>query len=261
MAMPDMTEAAFSSVCYGVPRWNPAWAVPEVPVLESDLHDRAINYLQAVLDFWAGHTPGSHRVFRNLGLRWVQEEPRAGFDPDLCLIKGAPKVEEGVLTSYALWQPDRPTPRLAIEVVSSNHPYKDYIDTPERAAASQIPELWVYDPLMKGPKVHGGPFVLQVFRTTDAGYTRVHAGTGSAYSPELDAFLHPTDSRLPSQAKLRISADREGNQPFVTAEEYQEHEKLKERQARLAERQGRLAAEERVRELEAQLRWSRGETE
>ena len=264
MVMP-VTSEAFASVRYGVPRWNPAWAVPEVPVPESDLHDDAINYLQAVLKFWAGRSPGNHRVFRNLGLRWVQEEPRAGFDPDLCLIQNAPKEEDGVLSSYALWRPDRPTPRLAIEVVSPSHPYKDYIDTPERAAASGVPELWVYDPLMKGPNVHGGPFLLQVFRTTEAGYTRVHAGPGPAYSPELDAFLHPTETRVASQAKLCISADREGRQPFLTGEEHREQERLTERQgrlaaeeARLAAQQARQAAEERVRELEEQLKWRGG---
>jgi Uma2 family endonuclease len=43
-------------------------------------------------------------------------------------------------------------PILAIEVVSPGHPYKDYVDTPERCAACGIGELWVYDPMLAGPR-------------------------------------------------------------------------------------------------------------
>ncbi len=41
------------SVGYAVPRWSPTWAVPEVRVPESEVHDQAIEYLRGVLLAWA----------------------------------------------------------------------------------------------------------------------------------------------------------------------------------------------------------------
>lgn len=247
-----MTEMDFVSVRYGVPRWNPAWAVPEVPVPDNPLHDQAIEYLRKLLEFWAKGVAGEHRVFRNLGIRWIEHEPRSGFDPDLCLLPNAPREEDEKLTTLQLWR--HPTPRLAIEVVSPNHPYKDYVDAPERAAAAGIPELWVYDPEMKGLEVHGGPHLLQVFRTTDAGYTRLHGGPGPGYSPELEAYLHPTETEVASRARLRISHDPEGNNRWLTEEEYQKQQRLAAEVRERAAKQAQLAAEERVQAAEARVR-------
>jgi Uma2 family endonuclease len=222
-------------VRYAEPVWNPAWAVPEVPVPESDTHDLAIEYLRSLLLAWAERTARDVKVARNLGIRWVKEEPRCGFDPDLCVIE-PPPPRDRTLSSLRLWEPAHTAPKLAIEIVSSGHPYKDYIDTPERASACGITELWVYDPMLVGPKARGGPHLLQVWsRDTRGEFSRSHAGNGPAHSPFLNAWLLPAASKLPSDAKLKLSDDRNGNAVWPTELQLVEQKTARERELLLAE--------------------------
>jgi Uma2 family endonuclease len=222
-------------------------------VPESDTHDVAIEYLRALLLAWAARSGRSLKIARNLGIRWVQREPRAGFDPDLCVIEPAPPVDVP-LTSLRLWEPGHTPPLLAIEIVSPGHPYKDYVDTPDRCAASGVGELWVYDPMLKGPKAHGGPHLLQIWRRSDAGaFERCHAGSGPAYSPALEAWLHPNASQLPSAAQLVIAGDSEGRERWLTTEETERA--LRKREHALREQERVLREQERVlREREHTLR-------
>jgi hypothetical protein len=55
---------------YAVPRWSPAWAVPEVPVPESEVHDQSIEYSRALLLAWAERFGHRVKVLRNIGIRW-----------------------------------------------------------------------------------------------------------------------------------------------------------------------------------------------
>lgn len=233
------------AVVYTVPRWSPTWAVPEVPVPESDTHDAAIEWLRALLLAWVERSSRDIKVARNLGIRWVPEEPRAGFDPDLCLIEPSPPKHEP-LTSLRLWQPGHAPPLLAVEVVSPGHPYKDYVDAPERCAACGVAELWIYDPMLAGPRARGGPHLLQVWHRALGGpFERTHAGSGAAFSPALQAWLHPQPSRLPSGAKLRLSGDAAGRDRWQTTEE-QVSALLEE------ERRSRALLEQRLEKLEAE---------
>lgn len=237
MAMTQFEEPELA-VRYRVPRWSPAWAIPEVPVPESDTHDIAIEYLRSLLMAWVARTGKNIKVARNLGIRWVPEEPRFGFDPDLCLIDPAP--EDKPLKSLRLWQAGHVAPRLAIEVVSLGHPYKDYIDTPERAAACGIRELWIYDPMLAGPKAHGGPYLLQLWRPGEGeAFERLHAGSGATYSEEVQAWLRPLASQAPEGAKLLLSDDSEGNRLWLTELE--------------AERDARERSERQIGSLQAEL--------
>lgn len=259
MAQPSLSSLPELAVSYRVPRWSPAWAVPEVPVPESDTHDAAIEWLRALLLAWAQRTGRDLKVARNLGIRWVREEPRAGFDPDLCLIEPAPSPNEP-LTSLRLWEPGHTPPFLAIEVVSLGHPYKDYIDTPERCAACGVGELWIYDPMLAGPRAHGGPYLLQVWRRAPhGGFERVHAGSGAAYSPALGAWLLPAMSRLPAGARLCISDDAQGERVWLTNEQTafarEEQARAREEQAHAREEQARtLLEDERSQRAELERR-------
>lgn len=246
-----LPRPAESALIYHVPRWDPAWAVPEVPVPESDTHDAAIEWLRALLLAWVARTARDIKVARNLGVRWVREEPRAGFDPDLCLIEPSPPKDQP-LASLRLWQPAHEPPLLAIEVVSPGHPYKDYVDTPERCAACGVGELWVYDPMLAGPGARGGPHLLQVWhRARGGGFRRAHAGSGAAFSPALQAWLHPGQSRLPAGARLHVSSDAVGRDRWLTTEECA---RATEQQARSAEQQARSAALEARALLEEERR-------
>ncbi len=211
---------------------------------ESATHDFAIDYLKALLLAWVARSTRSITVARNLGIRWIEQEPRFGFDPDLCLIEPSPP-EEGVsnLTSLRLWEPGHTPPRLAIEVVSPGHPYKDYVDTPERCAASGVEELWIYDPLLAGPKREEGPLLLQLWRRDGNTFHRVYAGDGPAHSPYLDAWLRPTASSLPREARLGISDDVDGTRPWLTDAESAERLRRVAEEEREAEKRNREAAE------------------
>jgi Uma2 family endonuclease len=251
MAQP-LLDPSERAVVYPVPRWSAAWAVPEVPVPESDTHDAALEWLRALLLSWVERTGRDVKVARNLGIRWVQEVPRYGFDPDLCLIEPAPDASEP-LHSLRLWLPGHAPPTLAVEVVSPGHPYKDYVDTPERCAACGVQELWIYDPMLAGPRAHGGPHLLQIWRQRDgASFERISAGEGPTYSPLLHAWLHPEASRLPAGAKLHISDDQAGRERWVTAEQRAQrdaqHARANERQARANERRTRELLEREQRE-------------
>jgi Uma2 family endonuclease len=221
-----------------VPRWSPEWAIPEVPVPESDTHDAAIEWLRALLVAWVERTGRNIKVARNLGIRWVREERRYGFDPNLCLLEPAPDATQP-LPSLRLWQSDHPPPQLAIEVVSPGHPYKDYVDTPARCAACGVVELWVYDPMLAGPRARGGPHLLQLWRRRDdGGFERISAGREPVHSPFLDAWLQPRASPLPSGAHLLISDDREGRELWLSNEQ-----RAREALARSLKQQAELEAE------------------
>ncbi len=242
------------SVGYAVPRWSPAWAVPEVRVPESEVHDQAIEYLRGVLLAWVLRTGLDAKVYRNLGIRWVPSEPRAGFDPDLCLVTPAPPESEGIL-SLKLWQAGHEAPKLAIEIVSQGHPYKDYVDTPDRCAACGVEELWIYDPCRYGRRAHGGPHLLQVWRRSDGGFERRHAGAGPAYSQLLGAWLSPAASRKPDEALLRVSDERDARSYWPTLSEQERQRSERERQAAEQERDT-LARE--VAELRKRLKRQEG---
>ena len=220
-------------------RWAPEWAIPEVPVPESDTHDLAIVWLRELLAAWVARTGRDIKVARNLGIRWVRDEPRFGFDPDLCMIEPAPIGEHGTLGSSRVWRGAHAPPLLAIEVVSAGHPYKDYVDTPERCAACGVGELWVYDPMLVGPSARGGPHLFQLWqRRDDGGFERVFAGSGSTFSPALGAWVHPRASQLASEERVLISNDPDGRDLWLPAEQ---EARAGEKRARDSERQARAS--------------------
>ena len=184
----------------------------------------------------------------------------------------APAARE--LASLCTWKPGHAVPRLAIEVVSESHPYKDYVDVQEKYAACGAPELWVLDPHLRGPRHHGGPVALQVWRRqSDGAFARVHAGAEPYRSPALGAWVAVLD------AGVRISDDAAGREPWLTREQAarsaeqaarsaeqaarsaeqaarsaEQAARSAEQAARAeasAEREARVAAEARLRELEA----------
>lgn len=227
-----------AQVIYRVPRSRQDWVLSEEKMPESFVHDEAVELLKAILAWWARGT--EKHVARNVAIRWDEDEPRVGVDPDVCLLAPAPPRTEGDVTSVRTWLGGHEPPLLAIEVVSANHPHKDYVIAPDKYAASGTRELWVFDPLLAGPRSQGGPFRIQVWRRDEHdSLVRVCAGDGPFYSDAVAAHLVATDEGR----KLRIASDPAGSDLWLTAEE--------------AERAQKEAALGRVAELEAALR-SRG---
>lgn len=244
--MPEPSVPAIS-VHYAVRLASDAWICPEGSVPESTTHDRAVTRLSLVLGEWAKATGRNVRIVRNLAIRWLKDRPAIGIDPDVSILDPAPA--EAHLRSLRTWEPGHIVPRLAFEVVSENHPYKDYATVQDRYAAMGIRELVVFDPLLAGPPALGGPVLLQIWRREGGGVLeRVHFGDGPAFCEQLQAWLHP------STTSLEIADDREGTRFWQTGEERERAEKERERAERERERAERVAAEQRIAELERKLR-------
>ena len=227
-------------VRHRVPGFSERWTVPEGMVPEAAWHDEAAELFRQIVRAFIARTGRDAAVFRNLAVRLQKSRPSVGFDPDVSIVEppppGLPDID-----SIRLWEPGHTVPRFSLEVVSKNHPYKDYRETPDQCAAAGVTELAVFDPKRAGPKVLGSAPLLSLWlRTPDASFERVFAGEGPAWSPYLGAWLLPADGgRI-----LRVSDDPEGRRLWPTAEEA-------ERAAREAEHAASL---QRIAELEAELR-------
>jgi Uma2 family endonuclease len=225
----------------------------EVPVPEAAWHERSLTLLKAVLQHFLVRTRRDAVLYGNLAIRVYRDRPRVGFDPDIMIVAPAPpRAEE--LSSLRLWQAEHVPPAFVIEVVSPGHPYKDYSETPDQCAAIGVEELVVFDPMLVGPKVAGGPRRLQVWRRTEAGaFTRLHAGDGPFRSAWLGGWLVPTEEGR----RLRIADDEAGLHLWPTADEAERIAREAERAAREAEleqeRNEKEMALARIAELEREL--------
>lgn len=234
-AMSELPAGAVS-VRYPVRPYREAWALPDGPVPESTTHDAAVRCIWQLLDAWVKRKGLDALVVRNLAIRWMQDAPRVGIDPDVALI--APAPAEARLSSLRLWEQDRVAPRLCFEVVSESHPYKDYGNLHDRYAAMGTAELIVFGPLLSGPAALGGPVPLQIWRRDPFGILeRVHFGEGPAFSAQLGAWLHVDGEQL------HIADDADGLRRWRTIEEDERAEKEHER----AEKEHERAEKERER--------------
>ena len=221
------------------------WELPEGPVPESAPHDDLCDRLKHVLQHWVTRERRDAEVYRNLAVRFDPRRPRVGIDPDVCVVSPAP-AERRALTSLQTWV--HGSPLLSIEVVSATHTSKDYVEAPARHAASGVRELWVLDPLLAGPRVHGGPFVVQVWRREADGFVRVHAGMEPYRSQLVGAWV------VPIGGSVQLSADGEGVQPWRTSDEAAtEAERAAKEHERAGRERERAEKEAALREL-AELR-------
>lgn len=225
-----------AQIVYRVPLARRGWELQEETLPESLSHRETVELLAAILAYWA-RGRGDTLVARNLAVRWCEDEPRIGVDPDVCVLSPAPPLEGRDLRSVRTWVPGHAPPLLAIEVVSDSDPRKDYAVALDKYAASGTRELVVFDPQLAGPKGHGGPWLLQVWRRDDRGdFVRVYAGDGPAWSETLSAHLVVLDE----PRRLRIADDPAGTHLWPTGEEAERAEKERAL-ARIAELEARLA--------------------
>jgi Uma2 family endonuclease len=230
------------AVQYSLPASLPEWELPEVPVPESPEHDEVADRLRSVLAAWLMRQSLPGAVRRNLAIRWDSENPRVGVDPDVCWINSLPPGwSDGEIDSLRLWMPGHRVPRLAIEIVSRNHPYKDYVRVQDKYAVVGVDELWVYDPRKFGPRSLGGPVLLQVWTRTAAGVlVRKDYGDAPAHSDVTGAWLLPQ-----AGDHLLLSGDNAGAQLWPSLQE-QEHARAEREHAR-AEREHARAEQEHAR--------------
>lgn len=225
-----------------VPRSRAEWELEDgVTMPESTRHDRILVLLHSIFTAWIERTGRDASVERNRAVRWDRSRPKVGVDPDIALFSPPPPEGEDTV-SVKTWCEGHTPPLLAIEVVSTTHPTKDYGASPEKYAANETGELWVFDPELAGPKSAGGPFLLQLWVRSEGVFTRTYAGDGPVRSPVLGAWIVVTDGRR----RLRVADDPEGNALWPTEADAERAEKERERSAN-------AAATARIAELEAML--------
>jgi len=221
---------------YDLPGFSERWTLPEQPVPESAWHDACLELVKALLVAWIERTARDAAVYRNLAVRVRSDRPNVGFDPDICLVEPAPP-EGSELESLQLWRAEHQPPSLVVEVVSPNHPYKDYTEIPEKCATSGVRELVVFDPKLAGPRSGGGPHLLQSWRRMpDESFVRVAAGSSAQLSRVIDAWWLPVEGG----GRLGIADDQAGHHLWLTLEQ--------------AERAAKEEAQRRMADLEAELR-------
>lgn len=216
------------------------WWIPEGTVPQATYHDIAVGRLQELLTDFVQREGRDAFVARDLAIRYLKERPQIGIDPDVCVLDPVPPdVTE--LPSLCLWKEGHLRPPLCIEVVSESHPNKDYVTIHERYACMHAAEVVVFDPMLRGPKAHGGPVPLQLWRrSNESVFERASFGANPAYCEYLGAWF------IPAGRTLEIADDREGRNLWQSAAERERAEKERERELR-------LSLERRVRELERQV--------
>ncbi len=233
-AAPKRVELVFE-----VPWTHPSWVLEDEKMPESALQDAVCDALASSLRAWSKRVGRAAMVRRNLAVRWDEDHPRIGVDPDVCLLIPPPATPESKLRSLRTWEEGNAPPLVAIEVVSAEMPRKDYELGPRKCGAAGVGELWVFDPQRLGPRDDGGPWALQVWARGRRGeFRRVYAGDGPARSDALDAWVVVTEGG----SRLRVSDDEQGERLWPTEAE----------EARAAEAE-RDAMKAKIAELEALL--------
>ncbi|HXK18791.1 MAG TPA: Uma2 family endonuclease, partial [Polyangiaceae bacterium] len=256
---PTMQPQAVVSLRYPVRPDLEAWVLPEGKVPEATAHYTAVYRIYGLLLAWSERIrpERSVRIASDLAIRWLEQHPRTGADPDISVLEPAPPDFDD-LRSLKLWEPGRVPPRLGIEVVSASLPHKDYGSIQERYAAMGVEELIVFDPLMHGPRSLGGPVALQLWRRDATfAFERVQFGAEPVYSKVVDAWF------IAEGRDLQISPDRRGTQRWLTADEQLAGAQTAAQRAHAdaeranadaeRERQARQELERRVKELESKL--------
>lgn len=237
---------------FEVPFTHPDWVLEDEQVPISAVQDEATRVLDSTWRAWSRRTGRAVSVRRDLAIRWDEEHPRIGVDPDVCLLEPPPVTSVAALRSLRTWVEGDDPPRVVCEVVSHDNASKDYVVGPKKYAAAGVDELWVFDPQRFGPNDDGGPWPLQVWERGKAGdFRRVYVGDGPAWSRYFQAWLVVSRDGL----TLRLSDDEEGSRLWPTYEEEAEHSRAEAERSRAEAERSRAevaALQRRIAMLEAQ---------
>lgn len=203
-------------ISYEVPTASARWSLDddEARMPENPLQVAICDLLKLVLRAWCERRNADALVSGNVAVRWDPAHPRVGVDPDVYLVEPAPPL--GLRDkSLRTWVKGHSAPRVAIEVVSDATADDDYHEKPQKYAASGTRELWVFDPLRRGPS-GGEAYRVQVWRRGPrGGFRREYAGDGPARSEELGAWIVVTDGGM----RLRVAEHPDGAGLWLTGEE------------------------------------------
>ena len=187
--------------------------------------------------------------------------------PDVYLAFGVDAQAIRPRKLYLPWEVGKP-PDFAMEVASASTARQDVTEKRRIYARIGVSEYWRFDPKdgdYHGQQLAGEQLVNGVYRPIELtrepdgilkGYSDV-LGVSVCWAARLPRLYDPaTNTYLESgrevwAARLAAEAERDAAEARVAVEQAA---RLAERAARLAEQAARLAAEERIRQLETELR-------
>ena len=212
---------------------------------ESEPHTLADQILYNGLKaYFADHARfAKYRVFSNLNLYYDVDEPQAFVSPDTMVAVPLRRTAHN-LRSYRIGKTG-PAPLLTVEVLSDRSwQQQDMQDKPELYAHIGIPEYILVDP--------EGKFLthnLLLMRLQPDRTWKSHRDTDEGITSVLGFRLI-----MDHDGQLRVLDDANGKR-YVRPDEAQAEAEARraEAEARRAEAAARLKAEQRVRELEAEL--------
>jgi hypothetical protein len=185
---------------------------------ESGLQDALIEELRAILDWLFADQPVY--LARNLNIYTRRRARQYPLAPDLAVFQGVTITpnQQDDLSSWRMYEPDRPAPTFVIEVAAPRTWRVDLQRKPGRYALMGVREYCVYDP-KRVPVVPGDR--LRLWRREERRFVVVSpAPDGRVWSTTLDSWLVPDGTSL-------YLTDRDGVRRLTRAE---------------AERSGRIAA-------------------
>ena len=110
---------------YAISRAHDDWTLSDATMPESRPHRQRAALVEQQLEGWARRSGRRMQVGANLAVRWDEQHPNVGVDPDVYVVEPPPPEGEEV-QSLRLWEPGHEPLLLAVEIVSSR-PSKDYV--------------------------------------------------------------------------------------------------------------------------------------
>lgn len=226
------------------------------PMGETDLHrDWMIRILELLK--WRYRDQQAY-VASDLLVYYVEGEPRTFVVPDAFVALGCTPGRRRV---FKTWEEGK-APDVVFEVTSRSTRRRDEHEKPRQYAEIGVREYFLYDPEADylHPPLHG-------YRQSAEGFARIPQTDEGLLCETLGLWLQlqgndlefrdcKTDEPLLTEAET----ERMGREAEHEARLNERNQRLVERREKLVERTARLAAEERNRELQAELDRLRGKT-
>lgn len=173
---------------------------------------------------------------------WDPTDPKQCVAPDVFLRWGAP---DDPFPSWKVWE--RGAPHVAIEVVSRtgnrDSDWERQLGRYRRLGVTELIRFNANDP--ERP--------LRIWEAVEGDLIEREVVRASAPSQVLPGYWVLADSE-PFGPMLRLSHDPEGRDLYPTPAEHEARARQREAEARRREAEARVAAEQRIRELEEELR-------
>ena len=226
---------------------DPTFYPVEEKVGQDSLQTLIVELLRPLIERWLAGLGTPAFVGADQFIFYKQYDPSKVVAPDVYVLPGVPPTRR--VKSWKVWKTGI-APSLALEVVSQDEPYKDYVDAPERYRELGVKELVIVDPdSERSPdRVRWQRYRKLKLR----GFVRVEVtNEDRIHSRVLGCWLRVVGEG--GGARVRLATGPSGEELFPTAEEAERASKEAERAAKEAERAAKEEALRRIAALEALL--------